>query len=92
LDGVAQKAAKTAERAAIARARKAAMSEKVAGMYTVFTEEAANDTFAAIPSSGWTMRAQLPPHLRKRYATTRKKFLYDQLRGKRRSQRTVKRS
>jgi hypothetical protein len=77
LDGVAAKAAKTAERAAIARARKAAMSEKVAGMYTVFTEEAADDTFAAIPSSGWTMRAQLPPRLRKRYATTRKKFLYD---------------
>merc|ERR1712159_576563 len=73
LDGIAAKAATCNAKAAMVLARKAAMDQSNAGMYTVFTTEE-NEEVTAFGTAGWNKRAQMPQKLRKRYQALRRKF------------------
>jgi len=74
LNGIRAKAHKVSERREVVFARKAAMTQENAGMYTVFAQDE-NDS--VVPNAGWNQRAKLPANLRKRYHTLRRKFAYD---------------
>lgn len=76
LDGVAAKAAKVNAKTAMVMARKAAMNQSNAGMYTVFTTEEGEEV-SSFGAAGWNQRAQMPKKLRKRYQALRRKFAYD---------------
>ena len=74
LNSIKAKAQKVAERSAIVFARKAAMTQESAGMYTVFAQDE-ND--GVVHNAGWNQRAKLPKNLQKRYRNLRRKFAYD---------------
>lgn len=76
LDGVAAKAAAVNARTAMVLARKAAMDQANAGMYTVFTTGEGEEV-SSFGAAGWNKRAQMPQKLRKRYQALRRKFAYD---------------
>jgi len=76
LDGVAAKAAAVNEKTAMVLARKAAMDQSNAGMYTVFTNDD-DEEVTAFGAAGWNKRAKMPKKLQKRYQNLRRKFSYD---------------
>jgi len=74
LNGVKAKAQKVSERQELVFARKAAMTQENAGMYTVFAQD---ESDSVVPNAGWNQRAKLPKKLQKRYQALRRKFAYD---------------
>lgn len=74
LNSIKAKAQKVSERSAIVFARKAAMTQESAGMYTVFAQD---EDDAVVHNAGWNQRAKLPKNLQKRYRNLRRKFAYD---------------